>query len=1119
MSRKPTQAARSVPKSFGQLFGAVLHWIGSNFWRSITSAIFAGIVGYVANVLLMLLYYDGYVKTGSGPATGQGNLINGSLIWAFGSTTFFALWGYRRAVGGKRFWSELRGLPNVAQELLKADGPRAYVHLLWGAALALVTMQLVSPWLGGLMAIGVLGMLPSFLTRVLVGFGQSVWSWVASKFAPKSAEPPGAVSMVVGLIGSMIALAAGFFLPGGFMSLMMSVVFGAGAFMLSRRDRPPGGTAALLLVCVGSALLMVLDLFMPGLALAHDGGLPENQGSIVIWWNSDGSKWLLWHAAAGGAAAGIGAPTGLAIGDMWARQPLDQSIIDDILRQPNVMVDPNWSKFGKSDRGPWTGPGAPPAEQPPEDEPPAEEPPQEEPLPEEPLLEEPPADEPAPAGPQPPPEPPAPAEPPPPPPPPPPRDGDVNPNTGEVWSDEDRGWVGRNLYEWEKKIRRENAASWERNRNTPSEYDLATRKLAQDIAEQQAQIKAQKAAEAAQRQALQAKLSKAYTAAGRPPEDINRLATDDTSELADLYKDHLRNVIATEGAKAESEARWATAYDAGYYTSKVVLAGAKTAMVVAGGPAGYVAAGVGSGVIRAAEEGATTYVKTDGTIRTKLKSTVTATAGGFLSGVKDGVVGRYTNLPGVGPATKILLPAATDAGEAYIRTGSAAEAAKAGLLSATAGAAGAKLGGVKNVAVREGSQLLLGGAAGAAGSAMSGGSAKDGFVDGMLNAAGGTVGGHAGNLAVHSAQTRVNGQPQPLTPKEIQLNDQAAANVAKGKALVDDYKVASTPEERAAATKRVLEDRDAKLIMKSDAVDPATKQKFADDAEEHRTQPLLNRTAERLNEATTETGQSRFVVHDTDPADPSKTIVRPVQPSDFKSGSGSKTGPGQDVDLYTDKKIVDTSTGRTAKPADIAGHVDGACNDLGFSTTKQEVNYIHGTHAEAFKIQPGETPADFLKRANQLSGREAQSVSEVNRHKLAEANIIHADNPAGALGEQCRTAIKDYNRLTEPLLTTHPNAQVPAQFRVTDTATGETPFTIMRKVGDGTMPPGEGNARFRAMTGMGLEDGAVKMSGWAEAIAKGAGPDSHMIAGATSRDIAQAAIRQTLANAKSGGLK
>jgi len=40
----------------------------------------------------------------------------------------------------------------------------------------------------------------------------------------------------------------------------------------------------------------------------------------------------------------------------------------------------------------------------------------------------------------------------PPPPPPTPRDGDTNAN-GEVWSNEDRGWVGRNLYEQEKSRR------------------------------------------------------------------------------------------------------------------------------------------------------------------------------------------------------------------------------------------------------------------------------------------------------------------------------------------------------------------------------------------------------------------------------------------------------------------------------------------------------------------------------------------------------------------------------------------------------------------------------------------------------------------------------------------
>lgn len=1103
MTRAPVPARRPAPRSFGQVLGAVLHWVGSNFWRAVTSAILAGAFGYAVNVLLMLLYYDGYVKTGSGPATGQGNLINGSVIWGLGTTVFFALWSYRRAVGGKRFWGELRALPGVAQGLLKADGPKAYVHLLWGAALALVTMQLVSPWLGGIMAIGILGMLPSFMTRVLVGFGQNVWSWVAAKVAPKAAEPPGAVSMVVGIVGSSIALVAGYFLPGNFMSLILSVGCGVGAYVLARRSGPPGATGALLLVSAGAAMVPGVDWLLPG-ALAHDGGLPESGGSIVVWWKSEGSKWLLLHATAGGVAAGIGAPTGIAIGDMWAREPLDQSIIDEILRQPGVMVDPNWDEFRKARGETWPIPTqreAPPAEEPPAEEPPAGQPPAEE----TPPTDQPIAGEAPPQQGQEPPVPPPSQAPQPPPPPPPPKDGDVNPETGEVWSDEDRGWVGANLYAWEKKIRRDNAEAWERSKNTPSEYDLQTRKLAQEIAAQKAQIQAQKAAEEQQRQQLQAKLIKAYQADGRSTAEINDLAASgDTGALADLYKDHLRNVINTESARAQSEANWATAYDAGYYASKFVLAGSKTAMVVVAGPAGWTAAAAGSGVIRAAEEGAQTYVSTGGDVAKTVKST----AGGFVSGVKDGVVSRYTNLPGVGPATKVLLPAAADAGETYVRTGSVAEAAKTGLLSAGAGAAGARVGGVKNVVVREGAQVVLGGATGAAGAVMSGGSVKEGFVDGMINAAGGSAGGHAGNVAARSTATRVDGEPKPLTPKETQLNEQAEANLAKGRSLVDDYKAARTPQERADATKAILENRDAKILMKGEGLDDSLKARFASDTDANRTQPLLNRTAERLNGETTADGKPRFVVQEPDPANPGKTIERPVEASDFKSGSGSKGGPGQDFDMYSDKKIVDTTTGRPAKADVIDGHVTGACNDVGISRTKQEVNYIHGTHAEAFKVQPGETPPEFIARAKNLSDSEAQSVSEVNRHKLAETGILH--DPAGAVGEQCRTAIKDYDRLTKPLLDSHPNARVPDQFRVVDRATGETPFDIMRQVGEGKLPPGDGNARFRAMTGMSLEDGAVKMAGWAEGIAKGGGPESHLIRGATSRDIAQATMREAM---------
>jgi hypothetical protein len=69
-----------------------------------------------------------------------------------------------------------------------------------------------------------------------------------------------------------------------------------------------------------------------------------------------------------------------------------------------------------------------------------------------------------------PPEPPAYVEPSPPPPPI-HRDGDVN-ESGEVWSDEDRGWVGRNLYDQEKTRRRDITDQLERERHSGQSEDV-----------------------------------------------------------------------------------------------------------------------------------------------------------------------------------------------------------------------------------------------------------------------------------------------------------------------------------------------------------------------------------------------------------------------------------------------------------------------------------------------------------------------------------------------------------------------------------------------------------------------------------------------------------------------
>ena len=159
-----------------------------------------------------------------------------------------------------------------------------------------------------------------------------------------------------------------------------------------------------------------------------------------------------------------------------------------------------------------------------------------------------------------------------------PRDGDVNPRTGEIWSDMS-GWSSRETYEWDQRIKQQNREIQERNRTTPTQYDLETRALAHKIATEQAAREAQQAADARQREELAAKLNKVYAGEGKSTDAVNQaLRSGDTGALRDLYKDHLQQMMASESANAAAEARYATAMDYAYYGSKIVLAGAKTGM-------------------------------------------------------------------------------------------------------------------------------------------------------------------------------------------------------------------------------------------------------------------------------------------------------------------------------------------------------------------------------------------------------------------------------------------------------------------------------------------------------------------------------------------------------------
>ncbi|MCW5686954.1 MAG: hypothetical protein KIT76_00255 [Pseudolabrys sp.] len=695
------------------------------------------------------------------------------------------------------------------------------------------------------------------------------------------------------------------------------------------------------------------------------------------------------------------------------------------------------------------------------------------------------------------------------------KDGDVN-ERGDVWSENDGAWVQRAYWDQERARRSElearradETAEAERiSREESQAYSQETARLADKIAADRAARAAAEAAEAAQRDRIVTKLRNACATEDGDPAEIDRLtAAGDTEGLKQLYADHLKRVVDASSADAAAQKHWADVMAAGEYASKLTLAAAKTGMMVVAGPAGTLAVATGLGTIGSFEEGARAWVAGEKPIRI-----AGAFATGFLSGAKDGAVGRYVNLPKVPALTKVLLPAGVDAGEAYVRSGGDVKTAlQAGALSAFGGAVGQKVGNIDKTVTREGAQLLLGGAMGAAGRAASDGNLAEGFVDGLVGSVGSSAGGRIANAAT------------PMTKLQIQMDKEAAANAAKGKSLVEELKQAvthGTPEEQKAAVNRVLENRDAKLLLKGDGVDNDTKVAFATLTEEHRTKPLFEQTAAHLNgQRVTKDGvtANRFVV-----VEPDGVTERPVRPSDFKSGSGSAgNAPGMDLDMYAGAKIIDKQTGRPARPEELQKAVAETCDKLGISKSQQEINVIHGTHVEAFTMRPGETPQDFLARARaaQISGAEGRSVSEVTGVKLAEATVLHKGNTgAGAVSEQCRTAIKDYDRITRQMMENTPGSRLPLVFTTRNAVTGETPMDIMRAVHDGRMTPGTADAKFRAATGMSLSAGAEKLAQMPEFIAKfgasgttpAAGPTVTYPPGMHPRDIAGAALRQAL---------
>jgi hypothetical protein len=692
-------------------------------------------------------------------------------------------------------------------------------------------------------------------------------------------------------------------------------------------------------------------------------------------------------------------------------------------------------------------------------------------------------------------------------PPAPPRDGEANPQTGEVWSDEDRGWVSRNMYEWEQRNRREIQRIADYNRTAVMSWEKEAQELGHRIAENRARQQAAADEEARRRQWLTQRLQRAYADEGRDAAAVSAGLTGASSaELQDMYGRHLRAAMQKSSAEAAYNANLATALDVGYYASKVVLAGAKTGLVVAGGPMGAAVSIGASGLITGVEEGTTAYLDPAGG-----KSVVGSFATGFLSGVKDGAIGRYTNLPGTSTLKKVLLPAVGDAGEMYLRTGDGKKSLQTGLLSAAGGVVGLGTGRIENSILRGGVEDLTGGVIGGAQTVISGGSFSEGFTEGLVDGIGAKAGGH------------ITASNTPMSRRDVAMDAEYAANQAKARqhaAELDHAIRNGSPEDKAKAVKAVLDHRESRQWLKN-SPDEKLKADYAALVDQNRTQPLVEGAVNHLNSVTMQapdgTTTQRYGALVTGERG---TVLMPLDPAHLKSGSGSAgSAPGMDLDLYAGVTIFDKQTRQPVKPEVVGAAVDEACKQLGINPKQQEINFVHKTHAEAFALRPGEDPKAFIARGGSLTGREGQSVTEVTGFKLNDARLLHGSEAGGsAVSEMSRIAIKDTDRLTQKLLETHPDARLPEVFTRIDATTGETPLAIMRKVGEGELAPGTGNARFRAITGMSLESGSQKLASLPEFIAKGVGaggeapatPGLYYRPGTHSSDITSSVLREAM---------
>ncbi|MGW8360483.1 toxin glutamine deamidase domain-containing protein [Streptomyces wedmorensis] len=300
----PAPQPKTASPGLRQVVRQLPRWLHDHTLTAVITAVVGGLFGYISNVWLIAVRYEGTQVPSGSPTTSNGSFFQGALFWALFSAVIFGVAGYWQAVGTSKFLAGLRGLPRALAGLVRGDRA-AYVHLLWGAAVSMLAAVVLSPSVGAVLAIGLLAVVPGVIGSILSSGIHQIWSSLVRRIAPtRHQKVTGITGITVGLLGSAAALLVAFFVAQTWVKLMLAGVCAVLAILIATFGRP-AAAMILLLLGVAAGAYQLTDATP---AFADDGGWTECKGTP--WLDCDGSKAVLVNSAIGAAVAAVGSVIG-----------------------------------------------------------------------------------------------------------------------------------------------------------------------------------------------------------------------------------------------------------------------------------------------------------------------------------------------------------------------------------------------------------------------------------------------------------------------------------------------------------------------------------------------------------------------------------------------------------------------------------------------------------------------------------------------------------------------------------------------------------------------------------------------------------------------------------------